>query len=332
MRETGRRRDLEAAKGCVILLVVFGHIVARADPAGVAWYEPLRRGVYAFHMPFFLYLSGLVAVYSGAVLRPDLRALAQARAWRLLLPFFGLGLLVVAGKVLASRFVYVDHAPADFARGVQALFWDTGDSPAQSVWYLFVLFTVTLASAVVLRGRPARFWWLLGGAVALFLLPFPALVYADRVGTYAIFFVLGVGAGLLGARWDGFLASRWWWLAAAGFVISDIAVFLGGGGPEKLTLLTIGTLSMPFVHGLLTRLPIISTAVFLWLGRYCFMIYLGNTIFIGLAKGVLLHFVSWDGAHFLPFAAALMASGVFGPVALKQAVFRQFRVLDRLTD
>jgi hypothetical protein len=62
------------------------------------------------------------------------------------------------------------------------------------------------------------------------------------------------------------------------------------------------------------------------------MIYLGNTIFIGLAKGVLLHFVSWDGAHFLPFAAALMASGVFGPVALKQAVFRQFRVLDRLTD
>ena len=49
-----------------IILVVFGHLVAREDPAGVGWYGPLRMVVYLFHMPFFFYLSGYVAVLSGA--------------------------------------------------------------------------------------------------------------------------------------------------------------------------------------------------------------------------------------------------------------------------
>jgi hypothetical protein len=62
------------------------------------------------------------------------------------------------------------------------------------------------------------------------------------------------------------------------------------------------------------------------------MIYLFNTLFIGLAKGVLLHFWSWDGAHFAPFLGVLMAAGVLGPVGLKRVVFRRVGVLDRLTD
>src|SRR6516165_3886939 len=40
------RPDIEQAKGLAILLVVFGHLVARQDPEGVHWYEPLRRAVY----------------------------------------------------------------------------------------------------------------------------------------------------------------------------------------------------------------------------------------------------------------------------------------------
>jgi hypothetical protein len=61
------------------------------------------------------------------------------------------------------------------------------------------------------------------------------------------------------------------------------------------------------------------------------MIYLFNTAFIGLMKGVLLHFYTWDGRHFLPFAAALMIAGTLGPMGLKRAVFQRVRVLNRLT-
>jgi hypothetical protein len=62
------------------------------------------------------------------------------------------------------------------------------------------------------------------------------------------------------------------------------------------------------------------------------MIYLFNTIFIGLAKALLLKVTSWDGSHFLPFATCLMLAGIFGPVGLKHLVFSRVARLDRLTD
>ena len=62
------------------------------------------------------------------------------------------------------------------------------------------------------------------------------------------------------------------------------------------------------------------------------MIYLFNTVCIGLAKGLLLLVCSWDGAHFLPFAATLMVAGTLGPIALKAWAFRRLPVLNRLTD
>jgi hypothetical protein len=62
------------------------------------------------------------------------------------------------------------------------------------------------------------------------------------------------------------------------------------------------------------------------------MIYLFNTIFIGLTKGLLLLVTGWDGGHFLPFAICLMLAGVLGPVSLKHLAFRRLARLDRLTD
>ena len=65
-----RRLDLDRAKGYAILLVVAGHLVANTAPEGAGWYEPLRYALYRFHMPFFLYLSGTVAVLSGVLAAP----------------------------------------------------------------------------------------------------------------------------------------------------------------------------------------------------------------------------------------------------------------------
>lgn len=55
-----RLPDIERAKGLAILLVVFGHVVAREAPAGNEWYTFSKSAVYSFHMAFFMFLSGLV--------------------------------------------------------------------------------------------------------------------------------------------------------------------------------------------------------------------------------------------------------------------------------
>jgi fucose 4-O-acetylase-like acetyltransferase len=330
-----RRADIDAVKGFAILLVVFGHLVARVGPQDEHWYEPARRAVYAFHMPLFLYLSGLVAVYSGAVLRPPAAwaGVVRARARRLLVPFFGVGLLVVGAKLLFRNVILVDNAPAGLASGLADLVWHTAASPALSVWYLFVLFVVSSTCLVFLAGRPARLPAFLAVLLLLYVLPLPEYVYADRVGTYGVFFGLGLAAGFAGARWDAFM-DRWWPVLLAVLLVCLWAVALHGRfWPEKLTLLPIGALSMPAIHGWLRFWRANSArAILLFLGRASFMIYLFNTLFIGLAKGVLLHFWSWDGAHFAPFLGVLMAAGVLGPVGLKRVVFRRVGVLDRLTD
>ncbi|WP_298215327.1 acyltransferase [Acidocella sp.] len=329
-----RRADLDMGKGLAILLVVFGHLVARQDPQHLHWYEPLRRAIYAFHMPFFMYLSGFAAALSGVLLRgrAGWAQTARARAQRLLLPFFSLGLLVLAGKLLASPILFVDNRPAGIRAGLLGLFWHTAASPALSIWYLFVLFVVSLATLWLLNGQARRLSWLLAAALALYALPLPAYIYLDRVGAYAPFFLLGAMAGLAAPRWERIM-DRLWPLALALLLAGLAAVALWGQSEaQKSVMLPLGALSLPALHGLLRCLNIgWLCRLFLFFGRYSFMIYLGNTICIGLAKAALLHFLPWDAAHFGVYAAALMTAGMLGPVMVKRHAFRRVKILDRLT-
>lgn len=330
-----RRWDIDAAKGLAILFVVFGHLVARADPRNVGWYEPLRQAVYAFHMPFFLYLSGLVAVESGMLLTPLAQwpRMLAARAKRLLLPFFGLGLLIICGKLALEQVMSVDNAPASLPAGVADMLWHTAASPALSIWYLFVLFVVSITSMAALDGRLARLPWLLAASLALYALQLPSYLYADRVGGYAVFFLLGAWAGFGGEFWLGFVARIWRPAMAALLAALSAIILFGRHWPEAPVMLVVGTLSFPALHGFLRDLSDTPLkALFLFLGRYSFMIYLFNTLFIGLAKGALLRWFSWDGANFHAFAALLMVSGVLGPVALKRYIFVRVPYLDRLTN
>jgi fucose 4-O-acetylase-like acetyltransferase len=329
-----RRVDIDRAKGLAILLVVFGHIVARADPAGVGWYEPLRRAVYAFHMPFFLYLSGMVAVYAGVLFTwpAGWPRMAAARAMRLLVPFLAMGVLTVAGKCLAAHVMFVDNPPAGFLPGLAALVWRTGASPAAFIWYLYVLFVLSIMAPLLVWADGGRLRLLLAASAALYLIPLPAWLYLDHIGRYAVFFALGACAATAGDGWTVFIDRHWRWLGVV-FTLSLTAVAdFGVGWPEAPELFLIGVLSMPVLHGFVRNSTVGSSLVLLWLGRYCFMIYLFNTLFIGLAKGLLLHAASWDGANFLPAAMALMLAGTLGPVALKRLVLRRNKLLDRYTN
>jgi len=321
-----RRTDIDIAKGLAILLVVFGHLVARADPAGVGWYEPLRRAVYAFHMPFFFYLSGLVfALRPGFVAR---------RAQRLLIPFFALGILTILAKYAAARVMFVDNPPENFGTALSNLLWHTQASAALSIWFLFVLFVYTTAATLLRRhSQHPNLTFLLIAAI-LYLIPFPPYFYLDRIARYAIFFAAGLCAGHAGDTWLTWI-DRFWPLCLTILLLILIPDALYGTGwqEDPKILLAAGCISMPALHGLLRRLPIHSVqTMFLRLGRYCFMIYLFNTLFIGLAKGFLLHVWAWNNAHFCAFALALMAAGIFGPITLKRSVLTYIPALDRLTN
>lgn len=328
-----RRLDIDRAKGLAIALVVFGHIVARQDPAHVTWYPPLRRAVYGFHMPFFFYLSGMVAWLAGHATAPPETwpRLLRARARRLLLPFALMALLITLGKLAASRFIHVDNAPTGLFAGLLDTVWRPLDSPAYSLWYLAVLFLLSISTPVLFALAGKRLWPVVALFAGLQFAAIPWHFYLAETARYGLFFTIGLTAGRLGEAWTCWI-DRWrlplLLLFSAGFVLVAAA---GAAVPFHLRLVLLGIVAMPALHALV-RFPCLSSERTLaTLGRYSLMIYLFNTIFIGLAKGALLLATSWNGAHFVGFTVALMASGLLGPILLKRAVLRSIPPLDRMT-
>jgi len=308
-----RWAELDRAKGLAIILVVFGHLVAREDPAGVGWYGPLRMVVYLFHMPFFFYLSGYVTVLAGMD-RGSVADLLSRRAVRLLGPFLGFGLAILLGKLALGPFVAVDNLPAGLGAGLWALFWETGHSPATSVWYLVALFAFSLMLPPLLRevGMPGC----LAVGLVLYALPVPPVAYLDRICGYFLFFAVGVAAARAG---EAFLRvvdqARWRVLAV---FLGLLAVAWSGvvpvlGPAHGAWMLGLGLLGMPALHGLARAW---RPGFLDWLGGFVFPIYLLNTICIGLAKAALLPLLGWRSDSFPLFAAVLMAAGLLGPIAI----------------
>jgi len=335
-----RHEDLDRAKAVAILLVVFGHIVARDPPTGNNWYVLLKFGIYQFHMPFFMYLSGYVTFLSGAArLAPhEWPRLVSRRVARLLLPFLIFGLAIIAGKLVLGSVLYIDNPVASVGPALVNLFWHTDDSAAHSVWYVAVLFIeciVTPPLLYLLRGRTSL---LLLVAAVIYFLPIPHRVYLDEFAEFYLFFVLG---GVAAEAGDGWLrrvdAYAWAWLGGLGAALAFTFWALATGWihiddpRQTATMLICGVASMPAVHALVRRRPLSRSALLLSLAYYTFVIYLLNTPWIGLVKAVALKVMPWDGVNFLLFAPLLMLAGVFGPILTKQLILRRVPVLDRMT-
>jgi fucose 4-O-acetylase-like acetyltransferase len=318
-----------------ILLVVFGHLVARTPPDGAAWYLFLKDCVYAFHMAFFMYLSGYVTFMTGAARAPpsDWLRLASKRAFRLLLPFTLFGLAIVLGKWAASRYIYVDNIPGSATGALMGLVWDTDSSPATSVWYILVLFVLCVATPVLIWVGRGRLYLLGAIAALLYVLPVPHVMYLDRVAHFSVFFVIGGLAAEAGERWMRVVDRGLWWTLPAMVVLVVGGVWLlpFNGWLMSAKLLACGVISMPALHGLARLRPFAQSRLLLTAGTYTFVIYLLNTPFIGLAKGLLMKLLSWDGAGFLVYVPVLMAAGTLGPILAKRFLLHRVRFLDRMT-
>lgn len=315
------RPDIDRAKGLAILLVVFGHLVAKGSPPGNAWYDTAKDIVYSFHMPFFMYLSGYVFAFTGKhrLAMAAWPGFVRDRAVRLLVPFLLFGFLIVTGKYLSHFFLYVDDPPHGLPDGIATLFVDTDRSPALSIWYVYVLFVYSAAMPVLWRlGLRWRGMLLLG--LVLYLLPLGDMLYLDRVGDFFLFFAVG---GLVADHrmviepWFARLRPLWLLLFAAALGSEWMTL------PAWVRLLPCGLLSIPALHGLMQTRAMARDSVLLALGRQAFPIYLLNTIVIGLAKAGYMKFAPFAGGY-APFAMALFfVLGVLVPMAVQALLARR---------
>jgi fucose 4-O-acetylase-like acetyltransferase len=328
-----RRLDLDRAKGLGILLVVIGHLVARNSPRDNDWYIALKHALYHFHMPFFMYLSGYVVFLTGAarITPAQWPDFTSRRMYRLLLPFVLFGLVILFGKLVAADFMQVDNLPGSVGQGLQGLVWDTDSSPAESVWYLMVLFALSVLTPPLLwllRGRAAL---LLVLALVLYILPVPHVMYLDRVARYMGFFLMGGLAADAGESWLALVDRYFGWALVALLVALSLALTVFAAWNPDVALFVCGTLSMPALHGLVRQRYFATSSLLLTLGAYSFVIYLLNTPFIGLVKGAMLKVLPWDGVNFLLYAPVLTVAGTLLPILLKRYLLDRVPALRRMT-
>jgi hypothetical protein len=141
----------------------------------------------------------------------------------------------------------------------------------------------------------------------------------DKVFGFFVFFIIG---GLARQYEDIYLQyldryRKWLYVLFAG---SLALLYFTALLPYSVTKLVVGTLSIPALHALclslVNREQSMIKNLLLLLGTYTMVIYLFNTITIGITKGVLFKFISWDGLNFLFFAPTLIMAGLLGPIVL----------------
>ncbi len=320
-----RVSDIDKLKGLAIFLVVLGHIVAREPPADNQWYVTLKDSLYLFHMPLFMFLSGLILAYT----RKPIASLAEYRNYlwgkflRLMPAYLLFSLVVFSAKFLAGRHMHVDN-------GVSSVFsyFDVLINPLSSycayLWYIYVLFIFYALAPIGYAITKSRIHWLLPLAFAIHFLQLPGIFALSSIGEYAIMFFLGCTAG---DHYDRY--SQWLERHGAFFVTPFLVVlcFAVSWGVPKLAL---GLMSVPACHAMVGMRLADRWNVLKTLGMYTFPIYLMNTLFIGATKGMMLKFTSWDGLNFLWFAPVLLAAGILGPILAKELLIRRIPALDRI--
>lgn len=314
-KPAARLVDLDAARGLAIFLVVVGHVVARDPPAANEWYARTKYTIYLFHMPLFMALTGITFAFSlprfAAWL--DVVRFSLKRIERLFVPYFVFGAMVIAGKLIAARYVNVDNQPGDSA--LLELLVRPTHSGASFLWFIYVLsiYLAIIPALFHLIGRWPMLLLILGLALNLFG-PWPDLFMLDATVAYLPFFAGGMLLWLHRELWTR-LAPAALWLATLVFVaLLVIAQFI------ELSKWLVGAASVLPVLGWMRRLPPVWADRLAALGQASLAIYLVNTIAIGVAKALLLEVMPWDGRNFLVFFPVLLISGVAVPMLIRRAL------------
>jgi fucose 4-O-acetylase-like acetyltransferase len=322
---------IDRAKGLAILLVVLGHLVAREPPPGqsVEWYILVKDSIYAFHMPLFMTISGLtygLTWRAGATIADDFKN-AGSRILRLLPAYFLFGLAVFFGKLAFQNFTpAVDNRVEDGPVELLTLVLQPTASYCAFLWYVYALAILYLVFPPLFRAVQGRIAWLLPLSVAFWFLPTSQWFAWNTLQVLSFFFVLGVIAGKNHVQALTWL--RRLWLPA---LIVFLVLLLTGAQDDPVTRWTAAGLSVVALPGMLRATESWNLGLFETLGRYTLIIYLTNTVFIGLVKVVAFQLGLWNASDFPVVAVTMALVAIVGAILLKRHLLPLVPALDRIT-
>lgn len=138
MSDTERLESIDVLRGILVICVVLGHAIQQyAGKLGPFWAEASRI-IYSFHMPAFVFVSGLCAMRLVELSSASEKlGYIRSRAVRLLVPYVVWGLLYFALRAVAGDIARIPYR-MDFA-----WLFLFGYNPDGAMWFLWALFAAT---------------------------------------------------------------------------------------------------------------------------------------------------------------------------------------------
>lgn len=320
-------------KGITIILVVIGHYAPEGAPH---WYLSVVKGIYSFHMPLFMFLSGLLFC---ATMRPGEAYVGfmKRKSLRLMVPYLFVSVVIIATKILTGKVMPSEH-PVDSAAALVEMFYYP--SAAYYLWFLWALWLIFFIAATLRTVRSRNIF--LAATIVLDLLPitWPETFCLRQAVGIAPFFAIGMSVWDYRRYLDPLRRAidRMPWAAIALFGILyawSLAVdnYILRGALQFAVALA-GIMAVGAVSVVLARVR--KSRVIIAVGTASFAIYLFHTTFEGFAKGLLgrsplaLSPTASD-VTFILGAVIVITSGVAVPWLLHRHLFSRSRLLSLLT-
>lgn len=314
-----RYEEIDLCRGFGILLVVLGHALKQTGETNPV-FETVNAVIYSFHMPMFFFLSGFVAV---KVL--DLKgfkekeAYIRGRAFRLLIPYFFVGLCYMPLKYMLSRYAVKAY---DFSQAWKLLI---GENPNTALWFLYALFWISCICGLFLTRKNLPLF--LTGSLALALAAW-GMGIPSRLLQYGFFFVLGIEIRCEYGRWRKiFENTAVFWGSLAVFGLTNAGMLAWGMPGMTVVSALAGSLCCMYLSVRLSgREGRVKSGVAL-LGNWSMDIYILSEPFNTVVK-----LITWNilGLPYLLCTLACFEAALLLPVPVSRCIVRKvklFRVL-----
>jgi fucose 4-O-acetylase-like acetyltransferase len=328
---SNRLTHIDVAKGICIILVVIGHYIPDNSPQ---WYLTLIDVIYSFHMPLFMFASGLIYHATKKPVKYDRFVMKKFK--RLGIPYILVSWLIISIKLLTEKKMYVEN-PVSFSSFYEILYTP---SAGFFLWFVYVLFLIFLIIPFFNTPRKINFLLLLSLICLLIPVPTTELFCIAQLKAHLFYFV----SGCFVSQYQGIIHKKTERISVFIFLTGFIVLYLLSSLFDNVST----NVMMQCIKVLLALTGICFTLkisrfitihtqnikhVFVKLAMYSYTIYLFHTTFEGVAKSF---FVKYPLTGYLSdtvsFCIAILVTvsvGVAGPIVLHQAYSRFKKVLKK---
>jgi fucose 4-O-acetylase-like acetyltransferase len=321
--------DVDYAKGLVICLVVLGHLSAREYPIGAEWYRVLRDLIYKFHMPLFIFFSGIVAGVSYKPLNSlkDYKYFAIYKAKRYLYSFLIFGAVILASKFFLINHFFIDNPPINLFSGFCDLILKPTKSSASYLWYIYVLYELYLFLPILMRISNNKLFYIIFVLLIVRGINLTDYFAVNYFFKNLPFFILGLSISRNYHKYTEIIDR---YKLAFIFLFITSLILTTDRTLNKLDII-VSLLSIPSIHGIV-RIKLINNLLSLsLLGKYSYSIYLLNTLCIGLIKAICIIIVGYANYNFSATSPILFIFGLLFPIIVKKNIFTKNRFMNSIT-